>query len=90
MSGLTCCRSNTASTRVSTCSHHVWISLVVDAVFSGVFFFLKRNESNCVYMCVCVYVCYKKKDVDVACVLFFLYIHTIGHEKKKKKKEANC
>ncbi len=33
----------------------------------------------------CAYV-YYKKDVDVACVLFFLYIHTIGHEKKKGKK----
>jgi hypothetical protein len=35
-----------------------------------------------------VYVCVRvlqKKDVDVACVLFFLYIHTIGHEKKGKR-----
>ncbi len=36
-----------------------------------------------------VYVCVRvlqKKDVDVACVLFFLYIRTIGHEKKRKKR----
>ncbi len=36
-----------------------------------------------------VYVCVRvlqKKDVYVTCVLFFLYIHTIGHEKKKEKR----